>query len=296
MQRRTFSLLDGLDMFLLDCEARRLTPQTLTFYKQKLSVFVRWCEEQQLHGLDDLTARELRQFLVSIQRRGLSSQYQHNLARAIRAFLNFCVRDELIDESPFDRVQMPRVEKKILQAFTAEQIQTVLHHCQTERDRVICLFLLDSGVRASELIAITVGDVNLNRGEVLVRAGKGQKQRTTYIGAITRKQLRRYLSGRDMYSQSPLFASENTGEPLTLSGVVQLMKRLSRRSGVDICTAHTFRRTFAINCLRNGMNIYALARLMGHSDITVLRQYLALVDQDLQQAHQEFGAVDRMLG
>ena len=296
MQRRTFSLLDGLDMFLLDCEARRLTPQTLTFYKQKLSVFVRWCEEQQLHGLDDLTARELRQFLVSIQRRGLSSQYQHNLARAIRAFLNFCVRDELIDDSPFDRVQMPRVEKKILQAFTAEQIQTVLHHCQTERDRVICLFLLDSGVRASELIAITVGDVNLSRGEVLVRAGKGQKQRTTYIGAITRKQLRRYLSGRDMYSQSPLFASENTGEPLTLSGVVQLMKRLSRRSGVDICTAHTFRRTFAINCLRNGMNIYALARLMGHSDITVLRQYLALVDQDLAQAHQEFGAVDRMLG
>ena len=296
MQRRTFSLLDGLDMFLLDCEARRLTPQTLTFYKQKLSVFVRWCEEQQLHGLDDLTARELRQFLVSIQRRGLSSQYQHNPARAIRAFLNFCVRDELIDESPFDRVQMPRVEKKILQAFTAEQIQTVLHHCQTERDRVICLFLLDSGVRASELIAITVGDVNLSRGEVLVRAGKGQKQRTTYIGAITRKQLRRYLSGRDMYSQSPLFASENTGKPLTLSGVVQLMKRLSRRSGVDICTAHTFRRTFAINCLRNGMNIYALARLMGHSDITVLRQYLALVDQDLQQAHQEFGAVDRMFG
>ena len=296
MQRRTFSLNDGLDMFLLDCEARRLTPQTLTFYKQKLSVFVHWCEEQQLQGLDDLTARELRQFLVSIQRRGLSSQYQHNLARAIRAFLNFCVRDELIDESPFDRVQMPRVEKKILQAFTAEQIQTVLHHCQTERDRVICLFLLDSGVRASELIAITVGDVNLNRGEVLVRAGKGQKQRTTYIGAITRKQLRRYLSGRDMYSQSPLFASENTGKPLTLSGVVQLMKRLSRRSGVDICTAHTFRRTFAINCLRNGMNIYALARLMGHSDITVLPQYLALVDQDLQQAHQEFGAVDRMFG
>lgn len=296
MQRRTFSLNDGLDMFLLDCEARRLTPQTLTFYKQKLSVFVRWCEEQQLDGLDDVTARDLRQFLVSIQRRGLSSQYQHNLARAIRAFLNFCVRDELIDESPFDRVQMPRVEKKILQAFTAEQIQIVLHHCQTERDRVICLFLLDSGVRASELIAITVGDINLSRGEVLVRAGKGQKQRTTYIGAITRKQLRRYLSGRDMYSQCPLFASENTGEPLTLSGVVQLMKRLSRRSGVDICTAHTFRRTFAINCLRNGMNIYALARLMGHSDITVLRQYLALVDQDLQQAHQEFGAVDRMLG
>ena len=51
-----------------------------------------------------------------------------------------------------------------------------------------------------------------------------------------------------------------------------------------------------LTCLRNGMNIYVLARLMGHSDITVLRQYLALAEVDLQKAHKEFGAVDRMLG
>lgn len=191
---------------------------------------------------------------------------------------------------------MPRVEKKSLQAVTPKQIQTLFQHCQTNRDRALCLFLLDFGVRASKLITIDIGDVDVNRGEVLVRAGKGQKQRTVYIGAHTRKQLRRYLSSRQMSPRAPLFASEKTGRRLTSSGVVQLMKRLSRRSGVAICTAHTFRRTFAISCLRNGMNIYVLARLMGHSDITVLRQYLALVEEDLQQAHQEFGALDRMLG
>lgn len=297
MQRGTFSLRDALDIFLLDCEARRLTAGTRQFYRSKLRVFLAWCDDEGVEQLDRLSAHDIRRFLVHIQRRGLSSQYQHNLARAIRAFLNFCVRDELLERSPFDRVQMPRLEKKILQAFSTQDIQQILRHCLSDRDRAICLFLLDSGVRLSELVALTVDDVNVDTGEVWVRAGKGQKQRTCYIGVRTRKQLKRYLASRDtLWGQAPLFASQATGDALTVSGMVQVMKRLRNRSGVDHCTCHTFRRTFALTCLRNGMNIYVLARLMGHSDITVLRKYLALVEADLQKAHKEFGVIDSLIG
>ena len=112
MQRGTTTILDALDMFLLDCEARRLTPSTRQFYQAKLSVFLRWCDEHGVENLPDLTAHHIRQFLVHILRRDLSSQYQHNLARAIRAFLNYCVRDELIEKSPFDKVQMPKLERE----------------------------------------------------------------------------------------------------------------------------------------------------------------------------------------
>jgi integrase/recombinase XerD len=274
-----------------------LTASTRQFYRAKLAVFVAWCDGEGLRELARLSAHDLRRFLVHIQRRQLSSQYQNNLARAIRAFLNYCVRDELLDKSPFDKVQMPRLEKKILQAFSAQDLQRILRHCVSGRDRALCLFLLDSGVRASELLALTVDDVNVDTGEVWVRAGKGQKQRTCYIGVKTRKQLKRYLVGREtLWGQAPLFASETTGERLTISGMVQLMKRLGQRAGVDHCTCHTFRRTFALTCLRNGMNIYVLARLMGHSDIVILRQYLPLVEADLQRAHQEFGAVDSLIG
>ena len=296
MQRGTFSIQDGMDIFLLDCEARRLTASTRQFYRGKLSTFIAWCEDAGIRQLAELSAHDIRRFLVHIQRRQLSSQYQHNLARAIRAFLNFCVRDELIERSPFDKVQMPRLEKKILQAFSTQDIQRILRHCTSDRDRAICLFLLDSGVRVSELIALTVDDINVDTGEVWVRAGKGQKQRTCYIGVKTRKQLKRYLASREtLWGQAPLFASEATGDHLTISGMVQLMKRLRKHAEVDHCTCHTFRRTFALTCLRNGMNIYVLARLMGHSDIIILRQYLALVEADLQQAHKEFGAVDSLI-
>lgn len=296
IQRGTHTIDDGYEMFMLDCEARRLTPSTQQFYRAKLRIFLRWCNGNEVETLADLSAHKLRQFLVDQQRRGVSGQYQHNLARAVRAFLNYCVRDELIATSPFSKVQMPRLEKKILTSLSMEEVRAVLRCCPTPRDKAICLCLLDSGVRASELIALNVEHVDLKTGVVMVHCGKGQKGRTTYIGATTRKQLHRYfLSRRELVSQEPLFTSAMTGERLTLSGLVQLMERLRQRSGVDTCTCHAFRRSFALNCLRNGMNIYVLARLMGHADITILRQYLPLIENDLQEAHMRFGAVDNLI-
>ena len=96
MDLGTHLLWDALDLFLLDCEARRLTTSTLQFYSVKLSLFLRWCDEQGIKTLQALTAHDLRRYFVSLHRRELSSQYQNNLARAIRAFLNYCVRDELL--------------------------------------------------------------------------------------------------------------------------------------------------------------------------------------------------------
>ena len=74
-----------------------------------------------------------------------------------------------------------------------------------------------------------------------------------------------------------------------------MLKRLGVKARVEHCHPHTFRRTFALWSLRSGMNIYALQQIMGHSDLQVLRQYLALVEDDLHDAHQKHGAVDNML-
>lgn len=295
MQRGIHQIRDALELFHLDCEARRLTPATRQFYQAKLSVFVRWCEANACTALPDLTASDIRRFLVHISHRELSAQYQNNLARAIRAFLNYCVRDELIERSPFDKVQMPRLERRIPETMTTTEIHAVLRACESERDKAICLFLLYSGVRASELIALNVGDIDLKTGIVTVRRGKGQKGRNTVVGATTRKQFRRYLATRDTTREhDPAFMREKGDGRLGQDELVQLMNRLRGRSGVKTCRCHSFRRTFALTCLRNGMNIYVLAKLMGHADITVLRHYLALVEEDLQEAHARFGAVDGM--
>lgn len=293
MQRKT-TLDYGYDLFVLDCQSRRLTDGTLQFYKAKLCPFIRWCQGQGIEYLPDIEAVHIRKYLVSIAERDLSEQYQDNIARAIRAWLNYCIRDELIEKNPFDKVKMTKLSKKILPALTEDEIKTVLHACNTKRDEAICLFLLDSGVRVSELCALNIASVNMKSGAVGVKQGKGKKDRTTYVGARTRKALLRYLATRNNpASNAPLFLGRY-GERLTVSGMVQLMDRLRERSGVANLNCHTFRRTMAINAVRNGMNVHVLARMLGHADIQMLRRYLDINVDDLADAHREHGPVDNM--
>lgn len=287
-----YRVADALDMFYLDNAARRLAPSTQKIYREALDAFVAWCKVEYLH---EITHIQIRKFLVSLQERGLSSHTQHKYARNIKTFLNYCVRDELLTVSPFVKVQMPRLQQKVLKSFTPDEIKKILKACRSERDTTIVLLLLDSGMRASELIALNVGDVDMHTGAVTIQKGKGGKGRTVYIGAKTRKQLLRYLLGRGKPGRNePIFISASTDKRLTFFGLLQAMSRIEKRSDVQDVTCHGFRRTFALEFLRGGGNIYVLARLMGHSDIDVLRRYLAIAQDDLKAAHEKYGPGDNL--
>ena len=284
---------------VLCCTRRavRLTPKTQSFYHYQLTSFLQFCRTHHVDSLETITPALIRTFLISLEERDLSDYSVHAAARAIRAFLNFCVREEHIAVSPMTKVTMPHVNKRILPAFSEDEIRRLLAHCETKRDRAIILFLLDTGCRVSELVKLNGADISLHTGEVQVREGKGRKDRAVFLGRATCDSLLDYYHERGAPdTDEPVWLSQTTGKRLTLSGLQQLLKRLGRQCGVQHCSPHTFRRTFAITCLRNGMDIFRLARLMGHSDIGVLRQYLYLVKDDLRTAHMQFGSVDKLLG
>jgi len=139
-----------------------------------------------------------------------------------------------------------------------------------------------------------VGDVDTRTGACVVRQGKGRKDRITYIGAKAKRALFKYLDSRSIQTAEPLFVTPS-GERLTVDGVQSMLMRLGARAQVAHCHPHTFRRTFALWSLRAGMDIFSLQKLMGHSDLSILRRYLALVEADLADAHRAHGAVDAML-
>lgn len=287
-------LADAYTGFLIDREARQFTAKTLSYYREQLPRFIAYCEQSSVLTVDQVTAAAVRAYLVSQQRRGLAPHSVHAAARAVRAFLRFCADDGMIEAAP--SFAMPKVPKKILPALEPSDVARLLDVCESERDRLIVLMLLDTGLRASELLALDGGDVDTYTGAVLVRMGKGQKQRTVYLGARTRRELAHFWRKVGKPSATrPVWTSNNTGDRLTDSGLRQLLQRLGERAHVDHCNPHTFRRTYALWSLRNGMDVHTLAALMGHADIHVLKQYLALTGRDLQRAHQAAGPVDHML-
>ncbi len=286
----------SLDMFITAKQAERCTPRTIETYRFSLERFRDWLATQDVTDAAHIIPHHIRLFLAELDKQGLSAGYIHIHARVIKTWVRFLHAEGLLPTDPMQKVAMPRLDKTILPAFTADEVKRLLAACTTDRDRALILCLLDSGCRAAELINLKIGDVNSKSGAVTIRQGKGRKDRVAFLGAKARKALLKYLLTRpETQSTEPLFPSTKTGERLTTNGLLLLCRRLGSRAGVEHCHPHTFRRTFALWSLRAGMNIYALQQIMGHSDLEVLRKYLALVEEDLEDAYRKHGAVDNMI-
>ncbi len=129
-------------------------------------------------------------------------------------------------------------------------------------------------------------------GEVKVCEGKGGKDRIVFLGPTGLQALQRYLRTRPNTRSDALFISREGGR-ITYEGVRQLIERKCAKAGpTRRYAAHDFRRAFTLNVHRAGVDISAIARLMGHSDIAVLKRYLALNSQDMEAAHRKGSPVE----
>lgn len=298
MPRQTnMRLEEAIECFLLDCKARRLAAKTLRFYRQQLAAAVTWLRENDVQDLADVTPAHVRGYVVSLQARGLTPASQHAAVRALKAFLNFCERDDLLRVNPARKLTMPRVPRVIKPSVSLADVGKLIAACaetrNPQRDEAIVRMLVDTGLRAAELCALTVGDLTGRR--VRVRGGKGAKDRVVFVGEMTRRALEAYLATRPtLAAGDPLFVSSETGCALTYEGLKQLLERLGARAGVDV-HAHALRRTFAVESLRNGADLVRLARLMGHADLVMLQKhYLPLLEDDLAECAAKTAPGDKL--
>ena len=287
--------------FLIDRQARGLSPRTISWYHEKLHVFLLFAQRENLGSLADLTPNLIRTYLVELARSHNPGGI-HGFYRALRAFARWWSSENETPNKrdPFAPVRPPKVPELVLEPVRLVDLGRMLQACESDtllglRDRATLLGLLDSGCRAQELVDLCVGDYAAVSGMCQIRAGKGGKPRAVFLGERAREALHAYLSlRRETDLTAPLFATRS-GTRLTYSGLREIVRRRARQAGIVPPSLHSFRRAFALCCLRQGMDIYSLQRLMGHADLTMLRRYLAQNEEDLKKAHDAYGPVDRML-
>lgn len=311
----------AIETWLADGRAQGWSPRTLSDRQWTLRHFIWWLEhvEGAAPTLEAVNSLRLRSFLSYTREPCLGGRYDSGRSasarqarpssvqtyhRHLRAFLNFCVEEGVLTQSPLRNVRPPRVPNEQVQPFTSEQVQALLQAAQStdqrERNRTVVLLLVDTGLRVSELCALRMRDVDRATGQIVV-AGKGGKTRIVYTGVTSRRALLRYLQRRrqDATPDEPLFRSvvPSEGEVgLTPNAVRIMMRKLGRAAGIEgvRVSPRTARHTFAVNFLRSGGNLFELQALMGHSDLTILRRYVALAESDLAQAHRQASPADRM--
>jgi site-specific recombinase XerD len=227
----------------------------------------------------------------------------HAAFRAVRAFLNWYGEEYEPQDwtNPIAKLKAPRVPQEPLAPVSLPVLRAMLATCQDRhsftdaRDKAALLCLLDTGARASEFVALDVGDVNLTTGAVLVRQGKGGRPRSVFVGAKSRRALARYLRLRpETQPGDPLWLTVESTR-LTYSGLRQIVRRRAARAGVPVPSLHSFRRAFALSMLRAGADLVSLSRLLGHSGLDLIRRYARQVQDDLADVHRRSGPVDRML-
>jgi site-specific recombinase XerD len=277
-------------------------------------------EEECPATLEALTPERLRRFLAYAREPNRAGRYGsqkrpractearpatvETYYRRLRTFLNFCLAEGLIHESPLRNVRRPKVPFEQIRPLTEAQIQALLDGARRgrhpERDVALIILLVDTGLRAGELCSLTVGDVDRGTGDLTV-LGKGNKRRIVFMGTAARRAVWRYIEAyrREAAQDKPLFVSvggHTSGAALTIYGVHQIVAKAGKAAGVaDVrCSPHTLRHTFAVSFLRGGGNLFELQQLMGHTDLTVLRRYVALAQTDLAEAHRAASPADRM--
>ena len=292
----------NIESFLIDRQTSGLAKKSLKFYRHHLNQFITYCSANSLTYIQQISSDYLRRYLLAYSETHNPGGV-HGSFRTLRAFFHWLANEEVMPvewRNPMLKVRPPKLTLDPLEPISIEDIKTLIATCQNgkftgNRDYAIFLFLLDTGARAQELCDITVEDADLNTGSVKIRCGKGGKTRVVFLGRKTRRAIRTYLRLRPIHSSHSLFVSLN-GEGLTYNGLRLLLNRRTKLAKLSTKPSlHDFRRAFALNMLRNGVDIFALQRLMGHSDLQVLRRYLAQNDQDTQLAHMRGGPVDNNL-
>ncbi len=288
-----------IEAFLIDRKAQNLKPRSIDFYREKLFAFSRFCESQAITRISQITANDIRQFMLSLEAAGHNPGGSHTFYRGIKAFLRWYEFEEDPDgwKNPIKKVKGPKLSEEPLDPIPLSIFQALLKICNNReftgiRDRALLLCLLDTGARATEFLDINLDDLDLPAGNILIRAGKGGKPRHVFIGREARRAVRRYLRQRNDDDQALWVTDE--GERSGYDCLRAILARRSKQAGVEYYSPHAYRRAFALTCLRNGMDIFTLQKLMGHASLAVLRRYLKQMDYDLAEVHQRTSPVDRM--
>lgn len=292
----------NIESFLIDRQTAGLSKYSIRFYRMYLHQFVTYCNASSLSLVQQVSSDFLRRYLLAYSENHNPGGV-HGLFRTLRAFFRWIMDEEVMPvdwKNPMSKVKPPKIVLEPIEPISIADVKSLIDTCQHgqftgDRDQAIFLFLLDTGARAQELCSITIEDMDLNTGTVLIRHGKGGKSRMVFIGRKTRRALRSYLRLRPSLSSHSLFVSKN-GDGITYNGLRLLLDRRVKLAKLETKPSlHDFRRAFALNMLRNGVDIFALQRLMGHADLQVLRRYLAQNDEDSQLAHVRGGPVDNNL-
>jgi integrase/recombinase XerD len=297
------SLFNYMQRFLVHLGVKGQSQHTVASSKAALTRFIRWCEERSLSTpkeIDRATVERFQQSLFFHRKTNgepMSTRSQQFLLIPLRQWFHWMVKQGHLPFSPAADIDLPKVPKRLPKAIlSVEEAEAVLavpnvYTAEGLRDRAILEVLYSTGIRRMELTRLSIQDVDLHRGTVFVREGKGKKDRVVPIGdralrwiTAYRERARPTLLGGTA-DDGTLFLN-NKGNAIKPFHLTMLVGRHVEKSGVEKGGAcHLWRHTCATLMLEGGADIRYIQQQLGHEDLSTTAQYTKVSIQRLKKVH-----------
>ncbi len=266
---------------------RRSSPHTLDAYRRDLLVLVHWSDAQSRDPLQ-LSADELRLFVASEHRRGLSAKSLQRRLSACRSFYGWLLKQGRIAANPAAAVRAPKAVRKLPQVLDVDEaVQLVELPTDVPlglRDRALLELFYSSGLRLAEVCALRWVDLDFEQGLVTV-LGKGNKQRVVPVGSHALKALKAWRESRNEWLTLFVFPGRHD-KPITSRAIQLRLRQLAQRQGVfKRVHPHLLRHSFASHMLESSGDLRAVQELLGHADIATTQIYTHLDFQYLAKVY-----------
>jgi integrase/recombinase XerC len=298
---------DTLKDFLQHLRRRDVSPHTLTAYENDVATFLKHTSQVRQKPVDELTPADadafaIRAFLGELHKQRISASSSARKLSAIRTFVKFLRREDLIEDDPSSLVASPKKPETIPAHLTVAEMNKLLEMPDSStplgrRDRAILELFYASGLRLSELVGLDMEDVNLSARMVRVM-GKGRKERLVPFNTSTADAVRAWLKDRSAAvttstsgpgaksrepkgAKAPLFLNYRGGR-LSTRSVDRLVRRYVALCGAKFgISPHALRHSFATHLLANGADLRAIQELLGHARLSTTQRYTHVNAQQL---------------
>ena len=270
---------------------RRLSAHTVAGYGRDLEGWQAFCKEQGIEYWAEVEPHHVRQYVAARHRQGLGARSLQRALSAIRGFYEYLLREGSVRRNPAADVSAPRERRPLPKALdvdqTARLMETPGDDPLTVRDRAMMELMYSSGLRLAELVGLSLNDLELGEGLVLVE-GKGARRRMVPVGRTAIDAVREWLKLRPQWAaedETALFVSRS-GRRLSARAFQKRLRQWGIRQGLNQRVhPHMLRHAFASHMLESSGDLRAIQELLGHADIATTQVYTHLDFQHLAEVY-----------
>jgi len=272
-----------------------LSQNTVEAYRRDLLGFATWLVQFDI-DLVAATRNDIQRYQSERMRDGRKVRSVARLLSSLRRFYRYLCREDIRESDPTALIESPRLGKPLPSSLTEDEIELLLEQPDIEqafglRDRAMLEVLYATGLRVSELVGLTLEQLNMRQG--LIRCiGKGNKERLVPLGEISLDLLQQYLlEGRPIIlkgrATDDLFPT-NRGKAMTRQAFWYLIKRYAKTAEIDKdLSPHTLRHAFATHLLNHGADLRVVQLLLGHADLSTTQIYTHVAKERLKNIHEQ---------